>query len=74
MSDMKSRELRDMNDEALLDKFDDLKEELYLLRLNKSTGELVDTTEIRRTKRTLARVLTVLHERELAAAIAEGES
>lgn len=74
MADMKSRELRNMNDEALLDKFDDLKEELYLLRLNKSTGELVDTTEIRRTKRTLARVLTVLHERELAAAIAEGES
>lgn len=74
MADMKSRELRDMSEEALLDTFDDLKEELYLLRLNKSTGELVDTTEIRRTKRTLARVLTVLHERELAAAIAEGES
>jgi len=74
MADMKSRELRDMSEEALLDTFDDLKEELYLLRLNKSTGELVDTTEIRRTKRTLARVLTVLRERELAAAIAEGES
>ena len=74
MADMKSRELRDMSEEALLDTFDDLKEELYLLRLNKSTGELVDTTEIRRTKRTLARVLTVLRERELATAIAEGES
>lgn len=74
MSDIQSRDLRDMSEEALLDKFDDLKEELYLLRLNKSTGELVDTTEIRRTKRTLARVLTILRELELAAAIAEGES
>jgi large subunit ribosomal protein L29 len=74
MADMKSRELRAKSDEDLLDLFDDLKEELYMLRLNKSTGELVDTTEIRRTKRTLARALTVLRERELAAAIAEGES
>lgn len=74
MADVKSRDLRAKGDEELLDMFDDLKEEMYLLRLNKSTGELIDTTEFRRTKRTLARVLTILRERELAAAIAGEES
>ncbi len=74
MADMKVRELRAKNDDELLDLFDDLKEEMYILRLNKSTGELIDTTEFRKTKRTLARTLTILRERELAAAIAEGES
>ena len=74
MADMKVRELRAKSDDELLDLFDDLKEEMYILRLNKSTGELIDTTEFRKTKRTLARTLTILRERELAAAIAEGES
>ncbi len=74
MADMKVRELRAKSDDELLDLFDDLKEEMYVLRLNKSTGELIDTTEFRKTKRTLARTLTILRERELAAAIAEGES
>lgn len=74
MADMKVRELRAKNDDELLDLFDDLKEEMYILRLNKSTGELIDTTEFRKTKRTLARTLTILRERELATAIAEGES
>lgn len=75
MADKKSRELIEMTDEALLDLFDDLKEELYVLRLNKSTGELIDTTEFRKTKRTLARVLTILRQNELAATVVtEGES
>lgn len=74
MADTKVRELRTKSDDELLDLFDDLKEELYVLRLNRSTGELIDTTEFRKTKRTLARTLTILRERELATAIAEGES
>ncbi|MEM9951539.1 MAG: 50S ribosomal protein L29 [Chloroflexota bacterium] len=71
---MLTDELRGKGDEELLDLFDDIKEELYVLRLNKATGELIDTTEFRKTKRTLARILTILRERELAAAIAEEES
>jgi large subunit ribosomal protein L29 len=74
MANTQVRELRTKSDDDLLDMYDDLKEELYILRLNKSTGELIDTTEFRKTKRTLARTLTILRERELAAAIAEGES
>jgi large subunit ribosomal protein L29 len=59
-------DLRSKSNEQLLDQYEDLKEELYTLRLNYNTGELVDTSEFRKTKKTLARVLTVLRERELA--------
>jgi large subunit ribosomal protein L29 len=51
-----------------------MKEELYRLRLNHATGELVDTTQFRKARRNIARIMTVLRERELAAAIAEEES
>jgi len=75
MAHMLIDELRMKNDEDLLDLYEDLKEELYVLRLNHATGELVDTSQFKKTKRTLARVLTIMRERELAAAaIAEGES
>jgi large subunit ribosomal protein L29 len=66
-------EIRKKNDDELIDMFEDLKEQLYKLRLNRRTGELVDTTQFRRTRRDVARVLTVLRERELAAAVAEEE-
>ena len=74
MAHMLIDELRVKDDEALLDLYEDLKEELYKLRLNHATGELVDTSQFKKTKRTLARVLTVMRERELEAAVAEGES
>lgn len=74
MANMLIDELRGKGDEELLDIIEDLKEELYVLRLNHATGELVDTSQFRKTRRTLARVLTIIRERELAAAIAEGES
>jgi large subunit ribosomal protein L29 len=74
MAHMLIDELRVKDDEALLDLYEDLKEELYKLRLNHATGELVDTSQFKKTKRTLARVLTVMRERELEAALGEGES
>ena len=61
-------ELRKKQDDELVDLFEDLKESLYTLRINRGTGELVDTTQFRKTRRDIARVLTVLRERELAAA------
>ena len=66
-------ELRKKQDDELIDLFEDLKESLYTLRINRGTGELVDTTQFRKTRRDIARVLTVLRERELAAAVVEKE-
>ena len=74
MAHMLIDELRAKDNEALLDLYEDLKEEMYVLRLNHATGELVDTSQFKKTKRTLARVLTIMRERELATALAEGES
>jgi large subunit ribosomal protein L29 len=64
-------ELRSKQDDELIDLFEDLKESLYKLRINRGTGELVDTTQFRKARRDIARVLTVLRERELAAAVVE---
>jgi large subunit ribosomal protein L29 len=64
-------ELRSKQDDELIDLFEDLKESLYKLRINRGTGELVDTTQFRKALRDIARVLTVLRERELAAAVVE---
>jgi large subunit ribosomal protein L29 len=57
-------ELRELSDEQLLDKYEDLKEELYTMRLNNATGELVDTSEFSKTKKTIARIMTILRERQ----------
>jgi large subunit ribosomal protein L29 len=67
-------ELRTKTDDELNNIFEDMKEELYRFRLQHATGELVDTTQFRKTRRDVARILTVLRERELAATIAGEES
>jgi large subunit ribosomal protein L29 len=65
---MKTRELRALGDEALANRYEDLKQEMHTMRLNKATGELKDTAAVRRARHELARVLTLLRERELASA------
>ena len=57
-------ELRAKTDEQLLDLYEDLKEELYKMRLSYATGELVDTSEFSKTKKTVARIMTILRERQ----------
>lgn len=64
MTRLYSDELRGKSDEQLLDMYEDLKEELYKLRLSYATGELVDTSEFSKTKKTVARIMTILRERQ----------
>lgn len=71
---MQTRELRQLNDQQLIDRYEDLKEAMYKLRIDQNSGELVDTSQFRNTRREIARVLTILRERELAAAYVEEES
>lgn len=70
---MKADEIRALADDQIRSKIDEIKEELMNLRFQQSTGELLDTSRIRETKRLHARLVTILHERELKAAL-EGES
>jgi large subunit ribosomal protein L29 len=71
---MNVAEIRSMNDDALLDAIEDQRAALFNLRFQRAAGQLEDTNLIRYAKRDLARLLTVQHERELAAQVAEEES
>jgi large subunit ribosomal protein L29 len=68
---MKASELRDLDDTELNKQLSDLGKELFGLRFANATGELDDTAALRRTRRELARALTVARERELAVPSAE---
>lgn len=69
----KVRELRDLSDAELLERVESLKEELFNLRFQLATGQLDNPMRIKRVRHEIARILTVLRERELAAAQAGAE-
>jgi large subunit ribosomal protein L29 len=60
---MKAQELRQHSVEELERMARDLRDRLFRLRLKHKLGQLDDRMEIRRTRRDLARVLTVLNEK-----------
>ncbi|MCP4665981.1 MAG: 50S ribosomal protein L29 [Deltaproteobacteria bacterium] len=59
---MRAKELRELTEEELGEKADELGKELFNLRFQKATGQLGNTAMIPKTKRELARVKTVLRE------------
>jgi large subunit ribosomal protein L29 len=61
-------ELRELPDDELRQKLDEAKEELFNLRFQVVTGQLDNPRRIKQVKREIARVLTVMREREIAAA------
>jgi large subunit ribosomal protein L29 len=70
---MKADEIRALSDEEIRAQIDETREELMNLRFQQSTGELLDTTRIKETRRLIARCKTIIQEREQEAAV-EGES
>jgi large subunit ribosomal protein L29 len=60
---MKSKEVRNMDDEQLVEKVREFREELFNLRFRNSTGELENTARLGEARRALARTLTVANER-----------
>ncbi|HWP45938.1 MAG TPA: 50S ribosomal protein L29 [Candidatus Limnocylindrales bacterium] len=64
---MKARELRELTDEELKERERDLREELFNLRFQIATNQAENPQIIRNVRRDLARVLTIIRERELAA-------
>jgi len=65
---MDVRELRELPDDELRQELADHKEELFNLRFQAVTGQLDNPRRIKEVKREIARVLTVMREREIAAA------
>lgn len=62
---MEAKEIRDIPDVELREQIRKVRKDLLGLRFANATGELEDTASLRRTKKDLARVLTVANERGL---------
>jgi large subunit ribosomal protein L29 len=76
----KAAELRELPDDELYVRMDSAKEELFNLRFQLATGQLDNTARLKELRHDVARLATVLRERQLereldaiAAGTAEGE-
>jgi large subunit ribosomal protein L29 len=61
---MKSTELRELSDEELIDKDQELKDQLFKLKFQHALGQLEDAMKMKNIKKDRARILTILNERE----------
>ena len=64
---MKAKQIHEMTDEELNTKLGELKEELFNLRFRHATGQLENPNVIATVKKDIARVKTVIRERQLKA-------
>ena len=62
---MKAQEIQNMTNEELAKKLGDLKEELFNLRFRHATGQLENPNVLHTVKKDIARVKTVIREREI---------
>jgi large subunit ribosomal protein L29 len=65
---LKLSEIRILNDEELVKRLEETRQELFNLRIRAATRQLAGNHEIVRAKKTIARMLTILRERELGKA------
>jgi large subunit ribosomal protein L29 len=63
-----TKELRDLNDTELEHRLGETKEELFNLRFQNATGQLDNIARLPQVRREIARIETLLREREIAAA------
>jgi large subunit ribosomal protein L29 len=68
----KAAELREIEDTELLDKLREAKEELFNLRFQAATGQLDNHGRLKAVRREIARIYTILRERELGITSSEG--
>ena len=69
---MKSKQVLEMTDKELQNKLNELKAELFSLRFKNATNQLTNPMLLVETRRDIARVKTVIRQRELARAKNEG--
>ena len=61
---MKAKNIRDRSDDELRKTLGDLEEQLFKLRFQKSTGQIENPIKIREVRKDIARVMTVMTERQ----------
>jgi large subunit ribosomal protein L29 len=71
---MNLTEIREMTAEELMEALAEAKEEQFNLRFQVATNQLDNTSRIKDVKKEIARILTVLREREMADATSAEES
>ena len=64
---MKSTELRELSDQELSKKLEDTRAELFNLRFQMATSQLDNTARVTNVKRDIARILTEMRARQIAA-------
>ena len=62
---MTNKEIRELSNEELLSKIEQTKEELFNLRFQQATGSLEKPSRITELRKLVARMKTILREREL---------
>lgn len=62
---MKIKEIRDLNVDELNQKDRDLGEELFKLRLRHASGQLESPAQMRRVRRDMARIKTIMRQKEV---------
>lgn len=63
---MTNKEIRELTNEEILKKIDEYKEELFNLRFSQATGNLEKPSRINELRKLVARMKTILRERELS--------
>ncbi|TZE82728.1 50S ribosomal protein L29 [Calorimonas adulescens] len=62
---MKASDMKEMTNSELNQKLSELKEELFNLRFQLATGQLENTSRIKMVRKDIARVKTILRERQI---------
>jgi large subunit ribosomal protein L29 len=70
MTTPNTAELRELHDDELETRLREAKEELFNLRFQMATGQLDNNRRLRTVRRDIARIYTILHERELGLSVA----
>ena len=60
-----NKEIRDLTNEEITKKIEEYKEELFKLRFSQATGSLEQPSRIKELRKAVARMKTILREREL---------
>ena len=72
MADKRTSELRELGDEELVVGLREAKEELFNLRFQVATGQLDNNRRLHTVRRDIARIYTVMRERELGINVGGG--
>ena len=63
---MKAKDIRALTTDQMLEKEKQYKEELFNLRFQQATGQLGNTARLRQVRKNIARIKTILSEKELS--------